>query len=214
VTSLGNKQEHFVRRFADCEAELASASPEWLAPVRRAAIERFAELGFPTRKNESWKYTNTTSIAQAEFDPSPAATDGVSRDDIRDLVGSEAAECCLVFEDGRFAPELSTTDALPGDVEVQSLANAMADDSAGLRALLEVEDPRDRPFAELNRAFHRDGAHVRIRAGAAPERLIQLLFIATPDAAGRIANPRNIIRVDAGARAAIAMRYATLGDGV
>jgi Fe-S cluster assembly protein SufD len=214
VISPGDAQEHFVRRFADCEAKLAEASPGWLAPIRRAAIERFAELGFPTRKNEAWKYTNTAPISKAALDPSPATTNGVTRDAIRELVGSQAAECCLVFEDGRFAAELSSIDALPGDVEVRSLATAMAEDSGGLRSLLDAEDPLDRPFAALNRAFHRDGAFVRVTAGAAPERPIQLLFIATPGGAGRVANPRNIIRVDAGARAAITMRYAALGDGV
>ncbi len=214
MTALGAAQEHFVRRFADCEAELAEASPGWLAPIRRAAIERFAELGFPTRKNESWKYTSTAPIAQAALDPSPAGTDGVSRDEIRELFGSEAAECCLVFEDGRFAPELSSTDALPGDVEVRSLADAWADDSSRLRPLLAAEDPHDRPFAALNSAFQRDGAFVRVTAGAAPERPIQLLFVATPGAAGRVANLRNVISVDAGARAAVMMRYATLCDAV
>ena len=214
MTALGAAQEQLVRRFADCEAGLAEASPGWLAPIRRAAIERFAELGFPTRKDEVWKYTSTAPIAQAALDPSPAATDGVSRDEIRNLVGSESAECCLVFEDGRFAPEFSSTDALSGDVEVRSLASVLAEDSSRLRPLLDAEDPLDRPFAALNRAFHRDGAFVRVTAGAAPERPIQLLFVATPGAAGRVANPRNVISVDAGARAAVTMRYAARCDAV
>ncbi len=214
MTLSGNAQDHFVRRFADCEAQLAESSPGWLAPIRRAAIERFAELGFPTRKNEAWKYTNTTPISKAAFDPSPAGTNGITRDEVCELIGGESAECCLVFEDGQFAPELSSIDALPGGVEVRSLAHVMSEDPDGLRSLLDAKDPLDRPFAALNRAFHRDGAFVRITAGAAPERPIQLLFLATPGATGRVANPRNIIRVDAGARATIAMRYAAAGDGV
>jgi Fe-S cluster assembly protein SufD len=116
VTTLDAAQAHFVSRFGDCESGLADSSPSWLAPIRRAAIERFAELGFPTRRNEAWKYTSVSEIAKASLDPEPPARDGVSRDDIRVLLGSEASQEWFVFEDGRFAPELSSDAALPAGV--------------------------------------------------------------------------------------------------
>jgi MFS family permease len=39
-------------------------TPPWVVPLRHAAIARFAELGFPTTRNEDWKYTDVSSIAQ------------------------------------------------------------------------------------------------------------------------------------------------------
>jgi Fe-S cluster assembly protein SufD len=207
VTTLDAAQAHLVSRFGDCEARLAGSSPAWLAPIRRAAIERFAELGFPTRKNEAWKYTSVAKIAQAALDPEPPARDGISRDDIHALFGSEASRGVFVFEDGRFAPELSFDDALPAGVEVGGLADALDKHPELIRPLLDRADSLDRPFAALNGAFQRDGAFVWVTAGAAPERPIQLLFVASPGASGRVANPRNIIRIDRGAKAAIAIRY-------
>jgi Fe-S cluster assembly protein SufD len=207
VTTLDAAPAHFVSRFGECEAQLAGSGPDWLAPVRRAAIERFAELGFPTRKNEAWKYTSVAKIAQADLDPEPPARDGISRDDIRALLGSEAAQGWFVFEDGRFAPELSSDDALPTGVEVGGLADALDVHPELIRPLLDCEDSLDRPFAALNGAFQRDGAFVRVTAGAAPERSIQLLFVASPGASGRVANPRNIIQIQPGAKAAVMIRY-------
>jgi len=102
VTTLDAAQAHFVSRFEECEARLADSSPAWLAPVRRAAIERFAELGFPTRKNEAWKYTSVSEIAKASLDPEPPARDGISRDDIRAILGDDVSADVFVFEDGRF----------------------------------------------------------------------------------------------------------------
>ncbi len=207
MTTLGAAHAHFVSRFGDCEAQLANSSPAWLAPVRRAAIERFAELGFPTRKNEAWKYTSVAKIAKAALDPDPPARNGVSREDIRAFLGSEAAQGWLVFEDGRFAPELSSDDALPTGVEAGGLADALDVHTELIRPLLDREDALNRPFAALNGAFQRDGAFVRVTAGAAPERPIQLLFVTSPGASGHVANPRNIIQIDRGAKAAVMLRY-------
>jgi Fe-S cluster assembly protein SufD len=116
VTTPDAAQAHFLSRFGECEAQLAGSSPAWLAPIRRAAIERFAELGFPTRKNEAWKYTSVSEIAKASLDPEPRARDGISRDDISTLLGGDISAGIFVFEDGRFAPELSSDDALPTGV--------------------------------------------------------------------------------------------------
>jgi len=207
VTSLDTAQAHFVSRFEDCESRLANSSPEWLAPIRRAAIERFAELGFPTRKNEAWKYTSVSEIAKASLDPDPPARDGVSRNDIRALLGSEASQEWFVFEDGRFAPELSSDDALPAGVEIEGLAGALGKHPELIRPLLDRADSLDRPFAALNGAFQRDGAFVRVAANASPQRPIQLLFVASPGASGRVSNPRNIIRIERGAKAAVMLRF-------
>ncbi len=214
MTTLDAAQAHFVSRFGDCESRLADAGPEWLAPIRRAAIERFAELGFPTRRNEAWKYTSVAEIAKASLDPEPPARDGVSPADIRALLGGAASQQWFVFEDGRFAPELSSDEALPAGVEIEGLAAALANQPDLIRPLLDRADLLDRPFAALNGAFQRDGAFVRVTADAAPQRPIQLLFVASAGASGRVANPRNIIRIDRGAKAAVLLRFESCCKGV
>jgi len=40
----------------------AAATVAWLSELRRAAFARFAELGFPTPKNEDWRYTGVQPI--------------------------------------------------------------------------------------------------------------------------------------------------------
>jgi Fe-S cluster assembly protein SufD len=204
--------EHFVASFAANEAVLAESSPAWLAPLRRDAIEKFASLGFPTRKNEAWKYTNVGAIAKAAFDPSPTANGAVSSGDVRALLADRAQECTLVFIDGRFDRELSTPAAQSSGLVVGSLSDALAERPTELRPLLEASDSLQRPFTALNGAFQRDGAYVRVTRGVQWEQPIQLIFVATPEAAGRIANPRNLISIDAGASAAVMLHYTSLCD--
>jgi Fe-S cluster assembly protein SufD len=212
MTAHSAAQDHYISHFADNEAELAGDSPAWLAPVRRAAIEHFAILGFPTRKNEAWKYTNVSPILKASFNPSPSGAESVRREDLRALLLDDVIEHSIVFVDGRFAPELSACDALPEGIELRSITEAWANREEQLRPLFEGPDPLDRPFAALNSAFQRDGAFLRARAGTVSEQPIQLLFVTSPGATGFVTSPHNVIQIEDNAKAIVTVRYASLAD--
>lgn len=46
--------------------------PEWLRTARAAAFGRFLEQGFPTTRDEEWKFTNVAPVAQIEWRASAA----------------------------------------------------------------------------------------------------------------------------------------------
>jgi Fe-S cluster assembly protein SufD len=46
--------------------------PEWLRTARASAFGRFLERGFPTTRDEEWKFTNVAPIAQIEWRASAA----------------------------------------------------------------------------------------------------------------------------------------------
>ena len=65
------------------------ATEPWLKDMRAAAFARFAELGFPTTKNEEWRFTNVAPIARASFRhaasrPTVTAPKGVQQLAIKD----------------------------------------------------------------------------------------------------------------------------------
>ena len=49
-------RDSYLAAFAAMESR--QAIPAWLLPIRKAAIARFAEVGFPTSRDEDWKYTD------------------------------------------------------------------------------------------------------------------------------------------------------------
>ncbi|MCG8505427.1 MAG: hypothetical protein MI755_12520, partial [Sphingomonadales bacterium] len=75
------------------------------AELRRAAIARFAETGFPGRKDEDWRYTKLGALAAEPFAPAEAETPAAALPSI-----AADAEYRLVFVDGRFDADRS---ALP-----------------------------------------------------------------------------------------------------
>src|SRR5262245_29672157 len=82
----------------------------WLQDLRDHAASRFVELGFPTVRDEEWRFTNVAPIASAEFRPAPAARVDAAALDA--FVYADAPHR-LVIVNGRFAPELSRTSGLP-----------------------------------------------------------------------------------------------------
>jgi len=120
VSVLAAERDRIVSGFPGFAAALEEGTPAWLPPLREAAIERFAELGFPSRKREEWKYTNVTpiarAIAQEPGDGAPTVAETPA------FVDTAAMEHALVFVDGRFAPELSSPGALPAGAVVDGLA--------------------------------------------------------------------------------------------
>ncbi|MGE5270719.1 MAG: hypothetical protein ACM3JG_13715, partial [Thiohalocapsa sp.] len=51
------------------DAFAPAAEPAWLAELRRRSLARFAELGFPSRKSERWRYLDLQPLAEAPLPP-------------------------------------------------------------------------------------------------------------------------------------------------
>jgi len=171
--------------------QLDGTLPARLRAARQSAMERFADLGFPSTHLEDWKYTDVAPIAATPFRLANGAPPQVTRQTIAPLQLGVACE--LVFVNGRFAPTLSTLATLPAGVVVMNLAAASAavpdllDAHLGRYAAYEAQS-----FTALNTAFLRDGALIHVPKGLQLEMPIHLLFLATAGAA-TVAHPRSLI---------------------
>jgi Fe-S cluster assembly protein SufD len=165
----------------------------WLQDLRDQAASRFVELGFPTVRDEEWRFTNVAPIASSEFRPAPVAR--VDGDGLQAFVYADAP-LRVVIVNGRFAPELSRASGLPTGIRFGSLAAAATDhaDVVG-RYLGQLADAGSRAFAALNTAFTHDGAYVFIPDGVVVEQPLQLLFVSTgdPSQPATMSHPRSLI---------------------
>jgi Fe-S cluster assembly protein SufD len=203
----------YLQDFTTFAANGGGSGPAWLLPVRRAAIERFGALGFPTPKNEDWHFTSVSPIAEQAFRPAPPAAAAVSAADLAPLTFGHPEWITLVFVDGRFAPALSAAAELPSGVRVMDLARAWREDPAFLeRHLTTVADFQQMAFTALNTAFMYDGAVIHIAPDVAIDRPVHLLFVATDQLAGRVTYPRHLIVAGHHARATVIESYASLGN--
>ncbi|HSB08009.1 MAG TPA: Fe-S cluster assembly protein SufD [Blastocatellia bacterium] len=205
----------YVSSFARLEKALSRDGQGWLASLRKEAISRFAELGFPTTKLEEWKYTDVSPIAKTSFQAAEFRADGLPAERLSDLPLAHAAfsECCsrIVFVNGHYNPQLSSPD-LPERVLAGSLSAAIKRNASNLQKHLARYASIERhAFVALNTAFMEDGAFIEIPTGVAVETPIHLLFVSTADEP-IAAHPRNLIIVGDNSQASIIEDYVALGD--
>ncbi len=180
----------------------------------RPALARFAELGFPTLRQEDWRFTNVAPIANLPFKPVfEPSMEGLGPERIAKSTFGRLEAARLVFVDGHCVAELSAPGRLPPGVVVGSLAGALAGESGLLEKNLgRWAQEEAGPFAALNMAFFQDGAFILVPPGKVLETPVHLLFISTAKETGATSHPRNLILTGAGSRATVLESYVSLGE--
>lgn len=209
-------QDSYVEAFARQEEELTAGHRSWTRPLRKAALARFAHLGFPTSKLEEWKFTNTAPIAKLRFQSSRYQADRLTVEEFHARCPQAAsAQPRLVFVNGHFSGELSSSEGWPEGVRIANLATVFGNEFAMLEPhLARYASFQNHAFVALNTAFMQDGGVVQISPGVILNKPIHLIFIATEGEVPSVTYPRNLIVAGNGSEARIIESYIGLSEGV
>jgi Fe-S cluster assembly protein SufD len=206
-----NGTEPFVEDYRRFVADRASAAPSWLGALREAAITRFAASGFPSTREEDWKYTNVAPLVSMGFRPAFDAR-GPVHGAVPSLLG-ERAGWCLVFVNGRFAPDRSRVPELPRGVRVRSLAAALQERGGSAERHLTRHAPFDRNgFTALSTAFLADGAVIELGDRVVVGRPIEVVFASDGREGERVGYPRLLVVCGHETEASLVESYVSL-DG-
>lgn len=198
--------QHVLRAIHESQG---SSGVPWFDRLRGSAIERFAELGFPSVKDEEWKYTNVAPIARMDFNPPLPSDAQVTNDrELIDLGIVEARESQLVFVNGNLRDDLSSVTALPEEVVAIDLSQAIADPRYGelvWKHLAQEADYVADGFIALNTALMSQGAFVYIPKGVEVTVPLHLLFIS--DGVQAASFPRVLLIAEENSRAVVIESY-------
>ena len=160
-----------------------------LNQLREKAAAHFKESGFPTTKEELWRFTDVSAVANAEFtsDWKPAEVDHTA-----------LSQLIMVFENGKLSHEKSNVENLPSGVSVGSIMDR-ADERLGTLA------DSQSAFVSANTAYFSDGAFIKVADGVELEAPIHLVFLA--DADGTAVHVRNFISCGNGAKVTVVEEY-------
>ena len=209
--------------------------PDWLAAARKRAAGWASQRGWPSRKDEDWRYTPLSALIAAAFQgPEVPAGDAGSQPGSQSssqssfrhgsrpsieppavglpAVGSPVARrspvARMTFVNGTFAAELSSLGDLPGGVSVTSLGFELAGGAGDLEAFF---SPRSGEFAHafeaVNAAVASDGAVIRVDADTEVDGLIELQFYSDGRGATHVCQPRSIVVVGPRSRVSIVETY-------
>ncbi|HET9452904.1 MAG TPA: Fe-S cluster assembly protein SufD [Gemmatimonadaceae bacterium] len=201
----------YVEQFRSFHAEGADRAPSWVKDARRAGIDRFAALGFPTTRDEDWHFTSAAAIAERDFTFVSARTGDVSREEIASFGFGASDWHTAVFVNGRFEPALSSLERLDPAVRVLSLADAWTG-APELAKRVGTILTQPGAFTALNTAFMPDGAIVHVPKDVTLSRPIHLLFITDANAAKNVMHPRNLVVAERGSKSTVVESYVSLAD--
>ena len=187
-------------------------APAWVKERREHASRRFAEVGFPTTRNEDWRFTNIAPIAEAKFAPAQGSFKQAASliDSVR-VAGSVR----LAIVNGEFVPALSDLSTLPKGLRIAGLRDGARDGADGLEQHLgKVFNIDTHPFAALNTSFLDDGVAIFIAAGAAIETPIHIVTVTGSDGGPVTAHPRVLVVAGENSQARIGQTFIGTPDSV
>jgi Fe-S cluster assembly protein SufD len=172
VTELVKSENSYQAAFRSAR-ELSPAAP-WLELVRGSAMDRFEQLGFPSVRDEEWKYTNLATLAKESFEPVTSA-DQFDAGDVNRFAFPEVDGAHLVVVNGFLREELSL-----GDVIATDLFSAV--DDARYNKIIRKYLARNAGYhnnglTALNTAFIQSGVFVYIPKNVKLEKPLQITFV-------------------------------------
>jgi Fe-S cluster assembly protein SufD len=191
----------YLGEFSRVEKELARTGPAALQNMRKTAIARFGSVGFPSLRDEEWRFTNLAPLVKVPFQLAPSKRSATVPESLRSAIPADA----LVFVNG--VPQ-SARPARTGGVIVKPLSEALAQHADLVELYLaRLARTETNPFTALNTAFLREGAFVHIPAGVVVEAPIHLVFVSSSSAEPAVAHPRNLIVAGANSQVTIVESY-------
>jgi Fe-S cluster assembly protein SufD len=167
--------------------------PSWLTSVRRTAFDAFLEQGWPSTKQEDWRFTDVTPITRLALLPPTAGKPHFAKDDFAaDWLGLGGADARrLIFVDGSYHSGAGMGRPRPDDLCAIPLSSALADDTRTIDTVLGHHLRSQNAFVALNTAFMTDGAYIHIPAGFTSDAPIYLVFLASAE--GKASFPRTVV---------------------
>ena len=189
----------YIERYQSIADELPGYNLPWLNAVRQLALGSFESTGFPSPREEEWKYTNVTALEKKLFAPSSISTS--STIDKEWLETHKLADTwTLVLVDGYFDPKLSDLVGLTDKVIATGIAEALQSHPHRVKALLGTTlEKESHGFLAFNTAYFSDGAFIDIPADVILKKPLQILHISTRNEA--LANTRSLVGLGRNAEA-------------
>ena len=202
-------KEKLVSSFLAFEDTIDIDSP--VHDIRSEAIKTFETNGFPSKKEEAWKYTSLNSILKHDYSVFPKQENALEYRDIKKYFLHDIDTYKIVFIDGKYSSHLSQTTHDGIDVCLMSSALNKPKYRLIIENYFNKVATKD-SLASLNTAFSSEGAYIHIPKNKLVEKPIQIIHFSTGNEAALMLQPRNLIVVDENSHVQIIERHQSLTD--
>ncbi len=179
--------------------------------IRTQAIKVFEEKGFPTKKEEAWKYTSLNAILKHDYSVFPKEENVLEFKDVKKYFLHDLDTYKIVFIDGIYSSHLSET--THDKIDVCLMSSALTRDK--YRPVIENyfnKIASKDGLSSLNTAFSKEGAYIYISKNKLADKPIQIIHFSTGKESSQLLQPRNLIVVEENSHVQIIERHQSLTD--
>ena len=204
-----NLKDKLLSSYIAFEDHLQDDSP--LHDLRIEAIKTFETQGFPTKKEEAWKYTSLNSLLKTDYSIFPKLDQTVEFNDVKKYFLHDIDTYKVVFIDGVYSSFLSETTHDKLDVCLMSSALNKEKYKPVIEAYFNKVAKAD-SLTSLNTAFAKEGAYINIPKHKEVEKPIELIYFSTGNEAAILLQPRYLIVVGENSHVQIIERHQSLSE--
>ena len=179
--------------------------------IRSEAMKTFEDNGFPSKRDEAWKYTSLNKILKQDYSVFPKQENAIEYSDVKKYFIHEIDSFNIVFIDGKYSSHLSQTTHDGMDVCLMSAALSKPKYRLIIENYFNKVATKD-SLSSLNTAFSSEGAFIHIPKNKLVEKPIQIIHFSTGNESAVMLQPRNLIVVDENSHVQIIERHQSLTD--
>lgn len=183
-----------------------------LHDVRTLAIKNFENKGFPTKKEEAWKYTSLNAVLKNDYSVFPKHENTIEFKDVKKFFLHEIDTHKIIFVDGKFSSFLSATTHDGLDVCLMSSVLNKPKYKMVIDEYFNTIASKDESLTSLNTAFANEGAYIKIPKNKVVEKPIEIIYFSTGIEDALMLQPRNLVIVGENAHVQIIERHQSLKD--
>tara|TARA_B110000971_G_C20036544_1_gene514590 strand:- start:2740 stop:4068 length:1329 start_codon:yes stop_codon:yes gene_type:complete len=203
--------DKLINAFENLAQNRAASESEHSSKLRAQGIAVFKSQGFPTTKDEEWKYTSLNKSIKRDYNFSSEYSLDLEPEDVDRFLCARVDSYKLVFVDGVFSTSLSNTTE-QDKFSVSTLKEAYQGNSEVFNQHYGSLADAKLSMVGLNTAFAEEGAFVHVKAGAVVDKLIQILYINSDSSKAIMSQVRNLFVVEDRAEVQILERHQSLSD--
>jgi len=209
-----NLKEKLITSFLAFENSFSTNTENDFHDIRSKAFEHFEQNGFPTRKDEEWKYTSLKSLLNHDYSLFPKTENDIEFKDVKKYFLNEIESYKIVFIDGVFSSFLSDTTHDSYDICLLSAALKKPKYKMVIDHYFNTIASKKESITSLNTAFSKEGAYIQIPKNTVLQKPIQIMYFSTGSEAQIMLQPRNLIIVGENSHAQIVERHQSINDNV
>ena len=204
-------KEKLISSFMAFEEKIADVNND-LHDIRTSAIKNFENKGFPTKKEEAWKYTSLNAILKNDFSVFAKNDNAIQFADVKKYFLNDVDTYKVIFVDGKFSSYLSSTTHDGLDVCLMSSALTKPKYKMVIDEYFNKIANSEDSLTSLNTAFSLEGAYVHVPKSKVVEKPIEIIYFSTGSEAALMTQPRNLVVVGENAHVQIVERHQSLND--